>query len=275
MINTPFNYTGSKMNLLPQLLPLFDYSKPLFIDLFTGGGSVYTNVVDKYSRILINDILKDLIGIHKQLINNPDEIIEEVKELATCKDDQEKYVKLRNSYNTNKTPEKLWALMLSCTNNMLRFNKNFDFNQSWGQRGWSDATQKKVDEFVKHISKYKNKIYFTSTDFFNVPIKSDGMYYADPPYNNSDDGHNRIWSDNLEVKLYNYLREVDKRGGSFALSGLYGEHNKNEKRSYSIDKLIEDGFSYTVLDYGYEKISRKKEVIKNSKEVLVYNYYKV
>ena len=48
MIETPFNYTGSKFRLLEQILPEFDYSKPYFVDLFTGGGSVYTNVLDKY-----------------------------------------------------------------------------------------------------------------------------------------------------------------------------------------------------------------------------------
>src|SRR5574344_1815734 len=47
MINPPFNYTGSKFKLLDQILPLLDYNKEYFIDLFCGGGSVYTNVLDK------------------------------------------------------------------------------------------------------------------------------------------------------------------------------------------------------------------------------------
>ena len=51
MIETPFNYTGSKFKLLEQILPEFDYNKPYFIDLFMGGGSVYTNVVDKYEKL--------------------------------------------------------------------------------------------------------------------------------------------------------------------------------------------------------------------------------
>ncbi len=38
MINTPFNYTGSKYKILNQILPLFDYQKEYFIDLFCGGG---------------------------------------------------------------------------------------------------------------------------------------------------------------------------------------------------------------------------------------------
>ena len=47
LIETPFNYTGSKFKLLKQLIPEFDYTKPYFIDLFCGGGSIYTNVLDE------------------------------------------------------------------------------------------------------------------------------------------------------------------------------------------------------------------------------------
>ena len=122
-INTPLNYTGSKFKLLEQILPKLDYTKNYFVDLFAGGGSIYTNVVEKYDKILVNDIISDLIGIHKNLTNNNIEFIETVKLLAPNKENQEEYLELRKSYNLEKTPEKLYALMLSCTNNMMRFNK--------------------------------------------------------------------------------------------------------------------------------------------------------
>ncbi len=64
-------------------------------------------------------------------------------ELATCERDKEKFIELRTSYNKDKTPEKLWALMLSCTSNLMRFNKKFLFNQTWGKRGWNNNTTKK------------------------------------------------------------------------------------------------------------------------------------
>ena len=88
-INPPFNYSGSKLKLLEQILPLFDYNKDYFIDLFCGGGSVYTNVLDKYKKVLINDVISDLIEIHRSLCNNPQVFIESVKKLAKTKQDQE------------------------------------------------------------------------------------------------------------------------------------------------------------------------------------------
>lgn len=143
MINTPFNYTGSKFKILKQILPNMDYNKKEFIDLFTGGGSVYVNILDKYERVTINDIIEDLVNLHKELNENPNEVIQKTKKLATCKEDKEKFLSLRTSYNEDKTPAKLWALMLSCTSNLMRFNKKFKFNQTWGKRGWNTNTDKK------------------------------------------------------------------------------------------------------------------------------------
>lgn len=280
MINTPFNYSGNKFKLLPQLLPLFDYTKPLFIDAFCGGGSVYTNVVDKYSKVLINDIISDLIGIHKKLINEPEKIINEVKALATCKDSQEKYSELRNSYNDDKTPEKLFALILSCTNNFLRFNSNGLMNQTWGKRGWNPSTEQKVNDFVEHISKYKDKIYYSSINFDEIPINSNSFYYLDPPYGFCSDenkkitneqiseaGYNQIWKQKDEINLYNYIRRINQKGATFLLSGLLYHDNKS---SWIMNKLIDDGFKYEELVFDYNKVSKKGN--KNSQEIIIKNF---
>jgi len=78
------NYTGSKFKILNQILPKLDYSKSTFIDLFAGGGSVYTNIIDKYQRVIANDIISDLIGIHKRIIES-DDIINNTKSLCPGK----------------------------------------------------------------------------------------------------------------------------------------------------------------------------------------------
>jgi DNA adenine methylase Dam len=270
MINPPFNYTGSKFKLLDQILPLLDYNKEYFIDLFCGGGSVYTNVLDKYQKILINDILEELIGIHQKLAIEPYIFIEDVKKLAITKYNQQLYIDLRKSFNDNKTPEKLYSLLLTCTNNILRYNQKGEFNQTWGQRQFNDNIQKKLDIFVDHISKYKEKIIYTSKNFYEInPIKP-SMIYCDPPYTNTLAGYNRYWNQTLEDKLYDYVKKLDKNGHSFALSGILGEHDNN-KRAKIIDNLIADGFNYKILNFDYEGVARNKKS-KNSQEILIYNY---
>jgi len=51
---TPFNYTGRKYKLLPQLFSKFDYRKSSLVDVFNSGDSIYTNVLDSYNEAYIN-----------------------------------------------------------------------------------------------------------------------------------------------------------------------------------------------------------------------------
>jgi DNA adenine methylase Dam len=265
-INTPFNYTGSKYKLLDQILPKLDYSKKTFIDIFTGGGSVYTNVLDKFENIYINDIIKDLVLLHKYLAFKPEKTIEVTQNLATCKDDKEKYLQLRDSYNEEPTPEKLWALILSCNSNLMRFNKQFKFNQTWGKRQWNPNTDKKTKSYVDHISKYKDKIKYGSKNFIDFPILKESMYYLDPPYINTEAGYNSYWSKELENKLYSYVIDIDKIGSSFMISGTI-KHDGVE--SELLNKLSKE-FKCIELDYNYNKISKKG--IKETNEVIIINY---
>ena len=267
MIETPFNYTGSKFKLLEQILPEFDYTKPYFVDLFTGGGSVYTNVLDKYQKVITNDIISDLIGIHKSL-SESDNIISETKSICPNKGNPEGFSLLRNSYNESPTPAGLWALMLSSTNNMMRFNQKFKYNQTYGDRGWNANTDKKVETFTNHIREYKDKIRYTSKPFNEIEISSDKvMVYCDPPYKNSEAGYNAYWKNEDENKLYDYLKNIDKCGSSFMISGVI-KHNNVE--SVLLGKLISDGYRCKELEFNYNKVSRigKKETT----EVIIMNY---
>jgi len=280
MIETPFNYTGNKFKILNQILPKLDYSKSTFIDLFAGGGSVYTNIIDKYQRVIANDIISDLIGIHKRIIES-DDIINNTKSLCPGKNNPIGYDNLRNSYNEFPNSEKLWALMLSCTNNMLRFNQKFKFNQTYGNRGWNPNTDKKVEAFINHIRQYKDKIEFKSETFHNIEIVSNNfMVYADPPYGRiknengtinkkqiSEAGYNAFWKIDDDIKLYNYLLEINRIGSSFMVSGVLYHNNQT---SWMLDKLINDGFKPIEIELDYNKVSRIGDKV--SKEIIITNY---
>lgn len=268
MINSPFNYTGSKFKLLDQLLPSFDYSKPYFIDLFCGGGSVYSNILDKYEKVIVNDIISDLVNIHQSILES-DDIIDRTKILCLgIKEDQDKFLKLREDYNNNPTSDKLWSLMLSCNSNLIRFNKKGKFNQTWGKRSWNDSTQKKLDIFKNHIRRYKDNIRFTSKSFKSVEVKSDKvMVYIDPPYSNTNAGYNTIWTKDDDEELYKYIKNIDKIGASFMLSGVLEHDGKPCKL---LERLIIDGYRVIEFDFNYNKVSKKGK--KNTKEIIIVNY---
>lgn len=248
MVNSCLNYTGSKHKLLPQLLPLFDYSKPYFADVFTGGGVVALNVADKYQEIWMNDIIGDLIGIHRSLLENPG-FVAEVKSLCVTKADQAGYVSLRASYNAAPTPAKLFALILCCTNNMIRFNQSFKFNQTFGKRTFSDATQKKIDAYVSHLKPHAAKIHYSSLDFEEVkPLHiSQTMFYVDSPYapkaQGNGAGYNAFWNESHEKRLVSYLAYLHEHGASIAVSNVWSpERNIN---ALSVNALLDLGFKVT------------------------------
>jgi DNA adenine methylase Dam len=280
MIDGFLNYAGSKYKLLEQILPHFDITKTNFIDLFVGGGSVFINVLDKYENIYINDYIDDIINIYREL-SIGDDIIESVKNISmNLKDSQEDYLKLRDSYNSENNPYLLMALILSCNSNLMRFNKMGKFNQTWGKRQWNSNTDIKVNNFKDILRKNRDKINFNSGTFENFPIMKDSFYYLDPPYGFikdsdsignkqiSEAGYNAFYQKENDINLRDYCHKIDKIGSTFILSGVL-EHGGN--RSWILDKLISDGFNYHILDYNYNKVSKKKSD-KMTIEVIIKNF---
>lgn len=273
MVNTPFNYTGSKFKLLEQILPYFDYKKKTFVDLFVGGGSVYTNVIDKFDKIVINDIINELVEIHRGLLND-EKFVDRVRAMCVAKDDQAGYHVLRDNFNKARLPEQLFALMLCCTNNLMRFNKSFGFNQTFGKRTFNPSTAKKIKEFQDHVGPHRGKIGFASLHFTNVLFSEPSMVYIDPPYGLATDGsfiseagYNAYWTKSDDELLYHHIHKIMAEGHSFVLSGLL-EHDG--KTSWLLSRLIGDGFAHKVLEKNYEKVARNKN--KNSVEVIVMGY---
>lgn len=266
MIETPFNYTGAKYKLLTQLLPRLDYTKPYFVDLFCGGGSVYTNVVDQYQMLLINDIIPELMTIHQALARD-NRIIELVQQKVVAKDDAEGYAALRASFNRTRNAEELWALMLCCTNNMMRFNQKFEFNQTFGKRTWNPNTARKVEAFVQHIRPFAAKLLFISRHFSEVKLNEPSMVYIDPPYSNTEAGYNAYWKKDDDLKLYQYCVALDQSGSSFMVSGVLTHDGVS---CVLLDKLVAQGYKLQPLVGDYNKVSRKGA--KETTEVIITNY---
>ncbi len=274
IINGYLNYMGSKFKLLPQLLPILDYSKKNFIDLFCGGLVVSANVAHKYEKIWANDKLPNLIGIHEEIINRGEDFIKEVISCCPPKDNQAAYIALRALYNKERTPARLMALMLSSQNNMARFNNRGEFNQTWGKRSFNDSTRKKLDKFIPHIQQFKDKIHLTLRDFDNVIPKSfsNCMVYIDPPYNSKFQGaanYNAFWDDTDDRRLFRYCENVHNNGGSFCVSNVWSENK--EFNALLVNLLLDAGFSMVKLDGDYRKVARNKEK-EQMTEIIIKNY---
>lgn len=273
VLKAPTNYSGSKDKLLPQMVEHFPNAVNVrnFYDVFCGGLSVSINT--DYQKVIANDIITPLIEFYQNLHNaaNSNEVTQEIQKLQAVKVDKiskEDYYNTRVSFNKTKDPYLFFALVSSCTNNMMRFNKKFEFNQSFGQRTININTVQKIRNYCKVLE--QKDIIFTNYNFVELlekfpPGKND-FVYLDPPYAFiTEAGYNAYWSKENEENLYKVIDDLNDKGIKFALSGV---SIHKDKVNPNLDKLSK--YKIIELDHSYEKVARKKGG--KSQEILVINY---
>lgn len=266
ILKPPTNYAGSKDKLLPQLLKYFPSNVGLFYDVFAGGLSVSIN--SPYDNIIANDIITPLVKFYESLYTNDiDKEIETILSYKIDKKSKENFLKVREEFNNDGDQYKFFALVSSCTNNMMRFNKSFKFNQTFGERTINDNTIQKLKDYSR-VMKQKS-INFTNLNypdlFKQYPPSKNDFIYLDPPYLITEAGYNAYWSKSLEEGIYGLLDTLNENGIKFMLSnvskhkGIINPH---------LEKLSK--FKIINLDGDYEKVARKKG--SDTQEIIVINY---
>lgn len=285
LIKSPLNYIGGKYKLLPQILPFFPNKIRSFVDLFAGGGNVGINV--DAEQIFFNDNLIYLIDLFRYFKDTPvDEILCQIdryiSDFNLSLKNANAYRALRDSYNLNKTPLKLFILICFSFNHQIRFNSKHQFNVPFGKdrSEYNDSIKANLIYFVNRI-KSKN-VFFSSYSFDKFDISDFGegdLFYCDPPYLIStgtyNDGKRGFtgWSEKEEKKLLTFLDDLDAKGIKFALSNvLYHKGKKNLILSEWLSnhkKYILQRLDFHYGNSSYHLLSRKKE---ETQEILITNY---
>lgn len=300
-VNSCFNYTGNKYKQLPQLFNLFPKSVDTFVDLFCGGGVVGLNAIKHMNakQIILNDKSEALISIFK-LFQGQDydtlhnQILKMINDYGLtdtskygykhygvessyglAKINKENFFKLRDDYNNADLnsdypkPLMLYVLIVFAFNNQIRFNKHKKFNLPVGKRDFNKRMQLKLSNFVNLL--HESQITITNQDFSEVKIPNNSFVYCDPPYSITTASYNerKLWTKENDVRLFNLLDDLDKRGIPFALSNVL-VHNglKNEQ-------LAKWSSHYNVhsIDFNYNN-SNYQSRVKNhtTQEVVITNY---
>src|SRR5574344_2177529 len=134
-------YAGSKDKILDQILPYLNASKKdVMVDLFCGGGSVASAEL-KFKHVIANDINKDLIEADENMA-----LI-----MSACPENKEQYVKYREKYNSEQEEADRWTEFLvlasCCTNNLIRYNRRGEFNQTYGERKMNPHSVERMTDF--------------------------------------------------------------------------------------------------------------------------------
>ena len=273
MLKSPLNYAGSKHKLMPQLIKYFPSSDSVncFYDVFAGGLSVSINT--DYQTVVSNDVIKPLISFYQnlKLTTDIDAELEKIKSYAVDKTSQSDFLRVRELFNqTSDDPYLFFALVCSCTNNMMRFNRSFKFNQTFGKRTMNDKTFEKLRAYYDVIR--KKDINFTNLHyrelFEKYVVLKDDFVYLDPPYVSelTEAGYNSYWTKQDEEYLYDLIDDFDSKGIRFALSGV--SIHKGQKNPY-MSRLSK--YNVIELDHSYEGVARIKN-LGESQEILVINY---
>jgi DNA adenine methylase len=150
---------------------------------------------------------------------------------------------------------------------MMRFNKSFKFNQTFGERTINDNTIQKIKDYALVLK--EKEIYFSSKSYPELfelfPPNQNDFVYLDPPYMISEAGYNAYWSKQLEEGLYKLMDDLDSKGIRFMMSNVSKHKGIDNPHMDKINK-----YKIINLDFDYEKVARKKGA--ESQEIIVINF---
>lgn len=299
-IACPFNYTGGKFKLLPQIKPFFPETS-CFLDLFAGGCNVGIN--SAATRIIFNDINTEIIGLLEYLKKTEtDLVLEEIDEIIKkyglsrtdrygyeyykCNSSEglasfnkDKFLKLREDYNKKvakgvKDWTMLYVLIVFSFNNQIRFNRKGEFNLPVGKRDFNSRMRNKLTLFCEAL-KMKD-VHFKAGDFREINLDSlspDTFIYCDPPYLITTATYNEsgLWSEEDERDLLSFLDKANQKGFKFALSNVLA--SKNMENNILKSWALENNYKINHLSKSYSNSNyQRKSRTAQSEEVLITNY---
>ncbi|MDN5085729.1 DNA adenine methylase [Aliarcobacter butzleri] len=293
---SPMFYVGDKYKLIKEIKQYFPTNINTFIEPFVGGGTVFLNVEAK--NYILNDIDKNIYNLHLFLqkkaykIGFIDEVLKyikkynlsrsfledivpkqlklEYKKTYYAKFNKYGYDKLKQDFNKleNKNYLLLYLLLIYGFNRIIRFNSKGEFNVPVGNVDFNKNVLQALHDYSEFV---KNKnIIFENLDFKDFIIKNGfkkgDFMYLDPPYLITFSEYNKIWNEDKEYELLNFLDNLHQRNIKFAISNV--THYKGRVNNIFLDWMKK----YNVKKVQSNYISYHDNSIKNIEEVLVINY---
>lgn len=178
-LTPPLKWAGGKRWLVPHLLPHWQPRRRL-VEPFCGGLAIALGLQPR--RALLNDVNPHLINFYQELQRGLVSPLE-------FENDSDRFYYIRKSFNLwNATanaiephaPERAAAfyyLNRTGFNGLCRFNRNGEFNVSFGKYKTINYTH----DFT-HYQPVLEQWEFTCGDFEGIAIAPDDFIYADPPY---------------------------------------------------------------------------------------------
>ena len=270
----PFlKWAGGKRQLMPEIremLPDGVTTHPYY-EPFIGGGALFFELLPK--RAVINDYNEELINVYTVIIDNPSELIEDLKR---HKNTAEYFYKIRaidrqplfSNLTRIERASRIIYLNKTCYNGLYRVNNAGEFNSPFGRYKNPNIVNEPV---IKAVSKYLNssQIQISSCDYALIlkDIPTDSFVYLDPPYHPISESSSFTgyvqggWDEGDQLRLRDVCNRLRDNGIKFLLSN-------------SASDFIREIYS----DYNIHIVQAKRSVNSNSSrrgqvdEFLIRNY---
>lgn len=269
----PFvKWAGGKRQLLAELTQYIpkDYNKGRYFEVFLGGGALLFHLLPK--NAVVGDYNDELINVYKTIKENPDELIQTLKEF---KNESKFFYDIRDwdrssSYATlapiNKAARIIY-LNKTCYNGLFRVNSHGQFNAPFGNYKSPNIINEPT---IRAISSYFNtsNIEFLAGDFEKslTTIKKNDFVYLDPPYDSNSDpasftGYTLVGFNRREQeRLKNTCDKISKIGAKFLLSNSDTNFIKELYKDYDI-KVVQANRSINSI--GSDRGAINELLIKN------------
>lgn len=285
----PFvKWVGGKTQLIDQLEALLpaDFDKwenVTYIEPFVGGGAMLFYMLQTHPNIksaIINDINEDLTICYKVVKQNPDALVESLKQiqkeyysLQSEEARKQFFLLMRDEFNTKRlepirNTTLFFFLNRTCFNGLYRVNKAGLFNVPFGKY----ETPTICDPITIYAdSELLQNVEILTGDYQHTLSKASGntLFYFDPPYrplsntSSFNDYAKEAFNDLAQQRLKDFCDKVSDAGYKFMLS------NSDCK-----DMFFDDLY----LSYIIERVWASRSVNANPnkrgklQEILVHNY---
>lgn len=296
-LESPIPYMGNKYKLLKQLVPLFPKKCGTFYDLFGGSGVVSMNYHGETGTIY-NEFNYNIYMLVQLFKNNKFEHLDkyftervaeynlqtglkrsmfdtEEEFLADTNAKKERYNLFRLHYNsTNERDYRdLYILSNYSCNHLIRFNRNNEFNASFGSNGnYNDNVRKKIKnacELLKNVTMSNKNVF--DLDFDKL-VQPGDFIYCDPPYTNTTAVYNEKrafggWTEESDKQLFSILERLHERGIKWGLSNVMV--NRGKENTHLMEWCAENNWYVYHLNRNYNPFSRGNS---DNDEVYICNY---
>ena len=162
----------------------------------------------------------------------------------------------------------MYLLLIFGFNRMLRFNSKGKYNLPVGNVDFNKNTEVALNDYFR-LTKQKN-IQFHNLDFLDffkqIDFQVDDFVYLDPPYLITFSEYNKLWNEETERRLLDFLEWLDTQNVKFAVSNV--SHYKGKVNQ----QFSEWSIQHNSFDIKSNYISYHDNSKKEFKEVLITNY---